>query len=95
LNGIGTIINAFVTLSMIVYRDVAAPVASAFEGVNVVPDNVSELLVVDAERPGGGVPEKESRFGFKLASVTPANGTPTVRDCVVGNDVRRTRGAFT
>jgi hypothetical protein len=80
---------------MIVYRDVASPFASAFEGVNGVPDNVSELLVVVVVRPGGGVPEKESRFGFKLASVTPANGTPTVSVCVVGNDVSRTRGAFT
>jgi len=84
LNGIGTIINAFVTLSMIVYRDVASPVASAFEGVKGVPDNVIELLVIVAVRPGGGVPENESRLGFKLANVTPANGTPTVSVCVVG-----------
>ena len=88
-------INAFVTLSMIVYRAGASPAASAFEGVKGVPANVSELLVVDGERPGGGVPEKESGFGFKLANVTPANGTPTVSVCVVGNDVSRTRGAFT
>jgi hypothetical protein len=76
--------NAFVTLSMIVYRDDADPVASAFEGLKGVPDNVIELLVVVADRPRGGVPEKESRFGFKLDSVTPAKGEPTVSVCVVG-----------
>jgi hypothetical protein len=88
-------INAFVTLSMIVYSDVAAPVASAFEGVKGVPDNVIELLVAVAVRPSGGVPEKESKFGFKLESVTPAKGVPTVSVCVVGYDTSRTRAAFT